>query len=136
MDARESTPPLRVFLVDYAAPVRARLASLLETILGVAVVGEAEDVPAAMAGILESGADVAVIELRLTGDSGLELISALTRAAPKVVKIVLTNLSGAAFRAACNDAGADFFFDKTADVDAACRAVRTLASARRASAAE
>ncbi|AOJ71516.1 MULTISPECIES: response regulator [Burkholderia] len=136
MDARESTPPLRVFLADYAAPVRDRLTSLFETILGVEVVGEAEDAPAALAGILETGADVAVIELRLTGGSGLELISALTRAAPKVVKIVLTNLSGPAFRAACSDAGADFFFDKTADVDAACRTVRTLASARRPHAAE
>ncbi|ABC34852.1 response regulator [Burkholderia thailandensis] len=136
MDAREPTPPLRVFLVDHAAPVRDRLTSLLETIVGVAVVGEAEDVPAALAGILETGADVAVIELRLTGGSGLELISALTRAAPRVVKIVLTNLSGAAFRAACSEAGADFFFDKTADVDAACRTVRTLASAHRPSAAE
>lgn len=105
MDAREPIPSLKVFLVDYAAPVRNRLTSLLETIRGVEVVGEAEDVPAALAGILETGADVAVIELRLTGGSGLELISALTRAAPRVVKIVLTNLSGAAFRAACSDAG-------------------------------
>ncbi|MBF3912509.1 two-component system response regulator, partial [Burkholderia pseudomallei] len=56
MDAREPIPSLKVFLVDYAAPVRNRLTSLLETIRGVEVVGEAEDVPAALAGILETGA--------------------------------------------------------------------------------
>ncbi|MBF3912498.1 two-component system response regulator, partial [Burkholderia pseudomallei] len=56
MDAREPIPSLKVFLVDYAALVRNRLTSLLETIRGVEVVGEAEDVPAALAGILETGA--------------------------------------------------------------------------------
>ena len=53
-----------------------------------------------------------IVDLRLADGSGLELIGTLSKAAPRVVTIVLTNHSAPAFREACALAGADYFFDR------------------------
>ncbi|WP_414439943.1 response regulator transcription factor [Burkholderia sp. 22PA0106] len=122
---------LRVYVVEPAVAIRKRIAALLEPLAGVAVVGESEDHAVAFAGIVSSHAHVAVIELRLPSGSGLELLGTLARFAPHVVTVILTNLSGPAFRAASQKAGAHYFFDKTTEFELACRTIDTLAHARR-----
>jgi DNA-binding NarL/FixJ family response regulator len=129
----QTSPPidaLRIFLVEDAASVRRKIALLFSAIADVLIVGEAEDGATALAAIRKHGADVAVVDLRLAGGSGIDLIAALTQTMPSVVTIALTNHSGPAFRAACKTAGAPFCFDKTAEFDVACRTVEALASTR------
>lgn len=130
MDARQSSNTLKVFLVDHTVTVRRRLAALLASMTGIEVVGEAEELEDALTGIHANRADVAIVELSLVGSNGLELISAIARMAPKVVVVVLTNRSGPEFRAACKQAGADHFFDKTTEFGTACRAIRAMARVR------
>ena len=130
MDTAVSACMSKVYLVDSAVEVRRRLARLLGTIAGLEVAGEAEDADAALEGILASDAQIAVLDLRLTGGNCLELIEALSNARPSLVVIVLTNYSARPFRDACIAAGADFFFDKTSELDAACRAIEAIARAR------
>ncbi|AJY09160.1 response regulator transcription factor [Burkholderia dolosa] len=130
MNASPSPAALRVFLVDHAIAVRRRIALLVGAIDGVAVVGEAEDGEDAWMHIRDARADVAIVDVRLPDGSGLDLIGKLTTAKPRVVTIVLTNHSAPAFRQACATAGADYFFDKTAEFDAACRTIESLVRAR------
>jgi DNA-binding NarL/FixJ family response regulator len=130
MDASQPLTALRVVLVEDAESVRRKIALLFGAIAGVRIVGEAEDGDTALAAIREHRADVAVVDLRLAAGSGIDLIAALTQTMPQVVTIALTNHSGPAFRAACKTAGAHFFFDKTAEFDAACRTIECLASTR------
>lgn len=99
-----SLPPdaaLRVFLVDHAVAVRQRIALLVGAIRGVAIVGEAEDGEDAWTQIVSSRADVVIVDLRLADGSGFDLIGMLSKAAPPVVTIVLTNHSARAFRGMC-----------------------------------
>jgi DNA-binding NarL/FixJ family response regulator len=130
MDTGEPLNALRVFLVEDAVAVRGKIALLFGAIADVLIVGEAEDHDTALAAIRERAADVAVVDLRLAAGSGIDLIAALTRTMPHVVTIALTNHCGPAFRAACKTAGAHYFFDKTAEFDAACRTIEALASTR------
>ncbi|MBP0588631.1 response regulator transcription factor [Paraburkholderia sp. LEh10] len=130
MDTAVSAIVSKVYLADASAEVRRRLARLLDAIAGVEIAGEAEDCDAALEGIRASGADIAVLDLHLTGGNSLELIGALSRGEVSVVVIVLTNYTARAFRDACMAAGADFFFDKTSEFDAACRAIERIARAR------
>ncbi|OUL95673.1 response regulator [Paraburkholderia hospita] len=136
MDTVTSTSSSKVYLVDDAVEVRRRLARLLAAIPGVEIVGESEDADGALQSILTSHADVAVLDLRLAGKTNFALIEALSRAQPSIVKIILTNYSGAAFRRACVAAGADFFFDKTSEFDKACRTIKSIVNARAARPAE
>jgi DNA-binding NarL/FixJ family response regulator len=132
MNASQSPAALRVFLVDHAVGVRRRVALLVGAIRDVVVVGEAEDSQAALTDVRQCRADVVIVDLRLTDGSGLELIGKLSRSAPPIVTIVLTDLSAPAFRTACASAGADYFFDKTAEFDAACHVIESLVRARSA----
>lgn len=130
METHLTTPKLHVFLVDDATPVRRRIAEAFSAIPDVIVVGEAEDTVAALSGIATSGADVAVVDLRLSASNGIELIARISHEQPEIVTVVLTNHAAAAFRTACQRAGAAFFFDKTSEFDAACHAIEALAKQR------
>ncbi|MDI9682472.1 response regulator transcription factor, partial [Burkholderia cenocepacia] len=89
MNASLSPAALRVFLVDHAVAVRQRIALLVGAIRGVAVVGEAEDGQDAWSHIRSSRADVVIVDVRLADGSGLDLIGMLSKAAPRIVTIVL-----------------------------------------------
>ncbi|MGS0891157.1 response regulator [Burkholderia stagnalis] len=130
MNASLSSVVLRVFLVDHAVVVRRRIALLVGAIRGVAVVGETEDGQGAWTYIRQSQADVVIVDVRLADGSGLDLIGILSKTVPRIVTIVLTNHSAMAFREACATAGADYFFDKTAEFEAACRVIESLVHAR------
>ena len=123
---------LQVFLVEDSTAVRRKIAEALSAIPDVCVIGEAEDAASALTGIAQSGADVAVVDLRLASGSGIELLTMLSRELPSVVTVVLTNHAGAPFRAACQRAGAHFFFDKTSEFEAACEAIEALVKQRAA----
>ena len=130
MEADLNRPKLHVFLVEDAAPVRQRIAAAFSAIPDVIVIGEAEDTATALTEIAANGADVAVVDLRLTASSGIELIAQLSREQPAVVTVVLTNHVSAPFRTACEQAGADYFFDKTSEFDAACHTIEALVKER------
>ncbi|MFM0596151.1 MULTISPECIES: response regulator [Paraburkholderia] len=132
MNSSPSQHALRVFLVEDALAIRARMAARLGAIEGVEIVGEAEEPEAALAAIGASAADVVVLDLRLAGGTGLELLQHLAQRNSPVVAMVLTNHSGAWFRQACLTNGARYFFDKTSEFDLACHTIKRLAHAHSA----
>ncbi|WP_341318307.1 response regulator transcription factor [Paraburkholderia sp. IMGN_8] len=132
MNSSPSQQALRVFLVEDAIPIRQRIAARFGAIDSVEIVGEAEEPGAALAGIDAARADVVVMDLRLTGGTGMELLHSLARSGSPVITIVLTNHSSAWFRQACLAAGAQYFFDKTSEFDLACSTITRIAHERRA----
>jgi DNA-binding NarL/FixJ family response regulator len=122
--------PLKVFLVEDSVSVRQRIAASLRMIDGVSVVGEAEDAGMALVAIEASRPDIVIVDLRLADGNGFALLRALARHTPPVVTVVLTNHSGLAFRHACQEAGVDYFFDKTAEFDHARKTIAGIARAR------
>jgi DNA-binding NarL/FixJ family response regulator len=106
---------VRVFVVEDAPAVRQRLIAMLGTVLGVAVVGEADSVRGAIDGVLATAVDVLLLDLQLADGSGLDVLAAVKPQRPDMRVIVLTNLSTAQHRAASLAAGADVFLDKSHD---------------------
>ena len=80
----------RVFLVDDHPLIREGLANLINGQNDLVVCGEAEDSAQAMAGISEMRPDVALIDISLKNESGLELIKNLESQFPLVALIVLS----------------------------------------------
>ncbi len=128
--SKTTRSPLKVFLVEDSALLRERIVSLIEPRGDATVVGEAEDVATALAGIEASEAEAVLVDLRLTDSSGLDLLAALGRLRRRIVKIVLTNYSSPMFREASIAAGADFFFDKTSEFDLASDTLSRIARTR------
>lgn len=102
-----------VFLVEDATPIRARLGEMLGSIEGVAIVGEADAPLAAIEGILRSRPDYVVLDIQLTGGSGIDVLRKVCPVAPEIVFIMLTNRAEPQYRSVCLSIGARYFFDKT-----------------------
>lgn len=83
----------RVFLVDDHEIVRRGLVDLLNGVPDFTVVGEAASVGEALARIPGSGADVAVLDVRLPDGNGVELCRELRDRMPELRALMLTSYS-------------------------------------------
>ncbi len=114
----ENLPPearTKVFIVEDSASIRERLAGLLAGMKGVSVVGEAATPQAAVEGILRTRPNLAVLDIHLTGGSGIEVLRKVHPQAPEVDFVVLTNHPSPQYRRACMESGASHFLDKTTE---------------------
>jgi DNA-binding NarL/FixJ family response regulator len=80
----------RVFLVDDHPLVREGLANLINEQTDLIVCGEAEDSAGAITGIAKTRPDVALVDISLKNESGLELVKNLESQFPLVALIVLS----------------------------------------------
>ena len=80
----------RIFIVDDHPLVREGLANLINGQDDLIVSGEAEDSVRAIAGIRKARPDVALIDISLKNESGLELVKNLASQFPRVALIVLS----------------------------------------------
>src|SRR5215831_5645811 len=79
-----------VFIVDDHPLVREGLTNLINGQNDLIVCGEAKDSAEAIEGIAKERPDVAVIDISLTNESGLELIKHLVKQFPQVAVVVLS----------------------------------------------
>lgn len=112
-DSSSSRPELRVFLVEDSPAIRERLTTLLEDCVGVCLVGTADSVEGSIAAIKSSRPDALVLDLRIIGGSGLEVLKAVLPHFPGLRVAVLTNYPTDQHRLACVAAGAEHFLDKS-----------------------
>ncbi len=111
----EKTPDARItaFLVEDSEAIRERLVALLSGTRSITVVGEADTPQRAVEGILRTRPDSVVLDIHLSGGSGLEVLKAVRSRAPGTVFIVLTNHPDSQYRRVFADAGASAFLDKS-----------------------
>ena len=103
---------MRVFLVDDARSIRARIRVSVEEI-GAEVVGEARTEEEAVTGVGATHPDVVVIDLRLAKGTGMNVLKSVKSQCPGIVAIVLTNHRQEEYQKPCLQAGADYFLEKT-----------------------
>jgi DNA-binding NarL/FixJ family response regulator len=89
-DSNGTARTRRVFIVDDHPLVREGLANLINQQSDLSVCGEAEDSAGAIAEIESTHPDVALIDISLKNESGLELVKTLQNRFPEVALIVLS----------------------------------------------
>src|SRR4029079_14990968 len=72
-----TSAPRKLFVVEDAPAIRARLVELLDEIDDVCIVGEAESPAEAVAGIFETRPHCVVLDFRLTGGTGVDVLRAV-----------------------------------------------------------
>lgn len=117
MIPHRSLPQIKVFIVDDSLIVRERLTTMLVELVGVEVVGQAEDVATAISAIGRLRPDVVILDIRMPGGSGIDVLRQTKQARPELMVIILTNYPYSGYRQRCLQAGADFFLDKSAEFD-------------------
>jgi DNA-binding NarL/FixJ family response regulator len=108
---------LRVFISDDSVSVRERLVAMALELPEVDVVGQAEDAPGSLDAIRHTQPDVVILDIRMPGGSGIEVLRSLKKMTPAPAVIMLTNFAYEQYRKKCEAAGADFFLDKSTEFD-------------------
>ena len=125
---------LKVFISDDSATVRERLVTMALDLPGVAVVGQAEDVPGSLDAIRQTRPDVVILDIRMPGGNGIKVLRAVKKMNPAPAVIMLTNYAYAQYRKKYEKAGADFFLDKSTEFDKLPQALEQVRQGLRAKA--
>jgi DNA-binding NarL/FixJ family response regulator len=117
---------LRVMVVDSHAIVREGIRTILSGCPEVAVVGEADDGRSALDLLPQLRPDVVLLDLRLRGESGLDLCRQIVRHHPVVAVVVLTSEEHEQHMLAALRAGARGYLLKQVSRDDLLEALRAV----------
>ena len=90
---------------------------MLSDIADVNVVGEAYNAGNAIKAILELKPDVVILDIRLPGKSGIEVLKDIRDKKLPIRVIMLTNYPYPQYRKKCEELGADYFIDKVTEIE-------------------
>jgi len=105
---------MKLLIIDDADAVRPRLADALGEIEGLDVSSCAPRAGGIIERIRDSRPEVVVIDIGMLADA-LDLVRSIKSAAHAPVVIALSSSSSIQYRAACHNAGAEYFFDMDRD---------------------
>ena len=88
---------------------------MISELPGVTAIGQAQDAPEALNSVEELHPDVVILDFRLSDGSGIEILKKMKKNNSAAVAIMFTNYPYPQYRKKCQEAGADFFFDKSTE---------------------
>ena len=118
---------VKVFIADDSEVVCQRLIDMLVELPGIEIVGQAGDAAEAIKSIQKLHPDAVVLDIRMIGGSGIDVLKGIKKSEPSTVVIMLTNYPYAQYRKKCMDEGADYFFDKSSEFEKVAEVIRQLA---------
>ncbi len=108
---------MNVVLVDDSLLVRERVANIISEIPGVKVIGEAGNSREAIAVVRKTNPDVVMLDIKMPGESGLQVLKKLRNEFEELKIVMLTNYSDSQYKAECLMHGADYFLSKSDEFD-------------------
>ena len=108
---------MKVFLVDDSAIVLEKMAAMISGIDGVEIAGQALNAHDAIQSIVKLKPDVVILDIRMNGGSGMDVLKRIKKEIPPPIVIMLTNYPYPQYREKCQALGADYFFDKVTEIE-------------------
>lgn len=125
----EQTRTINVLIVDDSEIVRDRLTSMLTEVSSINIIGYADNPLAATESIIRTKPDVVILDIFLTGGSGIHVLKNIRGKKITSKVIMLTNYAQDEYRKKCFEEGADFFFDKSIEFDRVIDVIQKLSAA-------
>ena len=108
---------MKVFIADDSAELRERIVDMISEEESIEMVGQAENVSEAVTAIRKLKPDVVILDIRMPGGCGIDVLNTIEKDGCTPIIIMLTNYPYPQYRKKCFDAGADFFFDKSSEFE-------------------
>ncbi len=118
---------MRVIIADDSEIMREHLADALSNLANLEIVGSASSGSQALESIRRLNPDVVVLDIRMPGGSGIDVMEQIKRDTTCPVVIMFTNYPFPQYRKKCEQAGADFFFDKSSESQRLIETIEALA---------
>ena len=106
---------MKVLIADDSELMRKRLITLISGLEGIDVIEEAEDCGETIKIIRELNPDVVILDIRMPGGSGMDVLRQIKKNKISPTVIIFTNFPYPEYRKKCMELGADFFFDKSTE---------------------
>ena len=104
---------MKILIAESSLLIAERLTRSLNELPGIENIMHASDVAEVLCSINGQLPDVAIVDPRIAGSKGVELLKNIKRQGPRVFLIVLSNSFYRVHRRRCLEAGADYFLDKS-----------------------
>lgn len=108
---------MKILIADDSPVVRERLVTMLSELKDIEIVGQAQDAHEAIDFIQTLRPDVVILDIRMPGGSGMEVLPKIKQDNYDPIVIMLTNYPFPAYRKKCLAVGADYFLDKATDYE-------------------
>ena len=106
-----------IFIAEDSENVRDNLRKIISHIEGLQIIGEAAEVKKAIEISNSKYADIYLIDIGLSDGSGIEFLKHIKANNQSAVALIFTNYVSTPYEIICNKLGADYFLDKTKDLD-------------------
>lgn len=119
---------LKLYLVDDSPYVRRSLVRVFSEMKNVELIGEGENIKNAIEFLTKQKPDVCIFDYNLPDGTALDLLKYSRYTSETVVNIVISNISDEKLKKVILKSGADYFFDKSEEVDELTSLIEKLAS--------
>lgn len=106
-----------LLIVEDSDIVRERLVEKFEELENIGPVMEAKDSTEAMHLFNTFLPGIVILDILIQGENGMKVLEKFKKIRPNAVIIMLTNYSDDLYRNRCLELGADYFFEKTDDIN-------------------
>ncbi len=124
-------PELKVYIVEDSPFVRKSLLKVIKEIPGVEIVGNGDSVKSAIEFLTSNKSDVCILDFNLPDGTGVDIIKEIKPKHSAAVYIVISNIVDDLLKKAILDKGADYFFDKSNEIDDLLELLEEFAEARK-----
>ncbi len=106
-----------VYIVDDSQAVRERLIGMISEVEGTALAGASGDPREAVRAIRRLHPDAVILDIRMPGMSGIQVLREIKQGERTPMVIMLTNYPFVQYRRECTEAGADYFLNKSTEFE-------------------
>ena len=122
---------MKVLIVDDSIVVRDRITEMLSGIGGVEIVGEAANSIEAVFLADKLKPDAITLDIRIPGESGIEVLKKIKSSQPSIIVMMLTNFPHEQYKNKCYKLGGDYFFCKSDEFEKVEEVFKSLAEITR-----
>jgi CheY-like chemotaxis protein len=106
-----------VYIVDDSQAVRERLVGMISEVDGTTLAGATGDPREAVKAIRRLHPDAVILDIRMPGMNGIQVLREIKQAQRAPMVIMLTNYPFEQYRRECTEAGADYFLNKSTEFE-------------------
>ncbi len=117
---------MKIFIVDDSALVRERIIAMISENPGIEITGQAKNAQEGINSILKLKPDVVILDIRMPGGNGIEVLKNIKKNSSGPTIIILTNYPYPQYQKKCMEAGADYFFDKSTEFNKIIEVLKKL----------